>query len=187
MIDTRVQLIGAKETLNELRNVQPTVFKQMRDDIKSITSPAVDKIQSNLPKVSPLTHAVHNGRSAFSANIKVSTSVTPGARASSGTEAKLVQIVVRSKDSYGFELMDMAGRGGWIQRLNVTRPYQRNGKTRTHRINGQQSGMKKKLGSNRGSRYVYPAAESMIPAMAVEVSKAIDKATLVINRKLDRI
>jgi len=187
MIETGVQFIGAKEALRTLKEVQPLVFNQMVKDIKQITSPAVTEIQRVVPKVSPLSHALHTGRSSFQ-NVKVTSRVTPSAKASVGTKARLVQIETKSVGKYfGFEMMDMAGRGGWVQRRTQTKPYPYKGGTRSHKINGQARGMKEQLGSGKGSRYVYPAVESMIPAMSREVKNVIDVAVLKINRKLDTI
>lgn len=187
MLDTKVQFIGAKEALTTLKQVQPDVYKQLVKDIKSIVSDAVSEIKKVVPTVSPLTHANHSGRTSYQP-VKVTPRVTPSARASFGNKARLVQIETKSVGKYiGFELIDMAGRGGWLQRQSKTRTYAYKGTTRSHKINGQQAGMKKKLGSGKGSRFVYPAAEAMIPAMSVEVAQAIDTATAKINRKLNRL
>jgi hypothetical protein len=187
MISNEVQLVGAKEALTALRDVEPETYKQMVTDIKFIVEPAVSAIERTVPKVSPLTHANHNGRSAFK-EVKVTTRVTPSARASFGTKARLVQIETHSVGKFfGFEMMDMAGRGGWKQRKLKTRPYEYKGGTRTHKINGQQTGMKKKLGSGQGSRYVYPEVETMIPVMSLKVKSVIEKAAAKINRKLGSI
>ena len=188
MVDS-VQLYGVKETLNELKRVQPEVYKQLVRDIKQIVSGAVTKVRSEIPAVAPLSGMNHNGISAYAA-VKVTTRVTPGGRAGLGsTEARLVQIEAKSVGkNYGFEMADMAGRGSGSGRRasNMTRPYTRNGKSVSYPKNGQGQRMINQLGK-KASRYVYGPVESDLPAIQMEVLKSLDVAASLINRKLDRL
>lgn len=192
-----VQLIGVKETLEQLRAVQPTVYNQMVADVKRIMQPTVTAIENNIPKVSPLYSVKrgksgmdHNGRSAL-VPVKVTPRVFPGGRASFGTEAKFVQITAESTaDKFGFEMIDMAGRGSGQGRrpASVTRPYAYRGGTRTHRLNGQGAAMIRKLDTKgKGSRYTYPAVEASFLKVQAQVLRTVDVAVGKINRKLGRI
>lgn len=188
MVDS-VQLIGVKETFKELKAVEPTVYKQLIKDIRKVAKPAASKIRSAIPAVAPLSGMNHNGKSAWS-GVKVSTRVTPSGRAGFGsTEARLVQIQTQSTGTnYGVEMADMAGRGSGTGRRpsNMSKPFERNGKTMQYTKNGQGQAMIRNLPA-KASRYIYPAAESVVPQIQIEVLKIIDDAALLINRKLDRI
>ena len=192
-----VQLIGVKETLEELRAVQPTVYNQMVADVKRIMEPTVTAIENNIPKISPLYSTKrgrsgmdHNGRSAL-VPVKVTPRVFRAGRASFGTEAKFVQITAESTgDKFGFEMIDMAGRGSGQGRraASVTKPYSYKGGSRTHRLNGQGAAMIRKLDSKgKGSRYTYPAAEASFVKVQAQVLRTVDIAVGKINRKLGRI
>jgi hypothetical protein len=192
-----VQLIGVDETLAQLRDVEPTVYNQMIADVKRIMQPTVTAIENNIPKVSPLYSVrrgkngmEHNGRSAL-VPVKVTPRVFRAGRASFGTEAKFVQITAESTgNKFGFEMIDMAGRGSGRGRrpVNVTRSYPYKGGSRTHRLNGQGAAMIRKLDSKgKGSRYTYPAAEASFLAVQSQVLKTLDVAVAKINRKLGRI
>jgi hypothetical protein len=192
-----VQLIGVNETLAELRAVEPTVYNQMIADVKRIMQPTVTAIESNIPKISPLYSATrgrngmdHNGRSAL-VPVKVTPRVFRAGRASFGTEAKFVQIVAESiGNKFGFEMIDMAGRGNGQGRRSAsrTKSYPYKGGTRTHRINGQGAAMIRKLDSKgKGSRYTYPAAEASFLGVQAQVLKTVDVAVGKINRRLGRI
>lgn len=193
-----IQLIGVNETLRQLQAVQPEIYKEMVRDVKRIMQPTVSKIEDNVPKVSPListkrgTNGMnHNGRSAL-VPVKVTPRVMPSSRTNFGTEAKFVTITAESLgDKYGFELIDMAGRGSGRGRRpkNITREYPYKGGSRQHRLNGQGAGMIRKLdqSAGKGSRYTYPAAEDTFLQVQAEVLRTVDSATAKINRKLDRI
>lgn len=192
-----VQLIGVKETLRQLQAVQPEVYKQMVADVKVIMQPAISAIEARVPKVSPLYSVrrgkngmEHNGRSAY-APVKVTPRVTPSGTTSIGTEAKFVQIEIMSIGKfYGFELIDMAGRGTGRGRRpkNITREYEWKNKTRKHILNGQGEAMIRKLNtvSSKPSRYAYPAVQDSFPRVQAQILRTIDTATGTINRKLER-
>jgi len=192
-----VQLIGVNETLAQLREVEPGVYNQMIADVKRIMQPTVTAIQNNIPNVSPLYSTTrgksgmdHNGRSAL-VPVKVTPRVFRAGRASFGTEAKFVQITAESTgNKFGFEMIDMAGRGSGRGRrpANVTKPYPYKGGSRTHRLNGQGAAMIRKLDTKgKASRYTYPAAEASFIGVQAQVLKTVDDAVAKINRRLGRI
>jgi len=186
-----VRLLGVKETLYELKTVEPQLYAELVDDIKSIIQPAITAIDRVVPRFAPLSGMEHSGRSAYGP-IKITPRVTPSGRSyMMGQTAKLVQIEVMSTGRrFGLELVDMAGRGTGRGRRpkSRTNPYPYKGGTRSHDLNGQGRGMINNLpGGGKGSRYVYPAVEAVFPLVQAGVLRSLDAAAAKINRKLDRI
>jgi len=188
-----IKFYGVKETIALMRTVQPEMLKQLRKDIRKIANPAVTAIKSTVPSVSPFAGRSkdgmsHNGKTAWS-GVAVSVSVTSGQRSRgfASTTANLAAIVSTGKNKqFGFNIVDMAGKSNKIRSGGRTRPYQRNGVTRTHALNGQGAGLISNL-PKRPSRYVYPAIESKLPAIYSEVAVAIEVASKTINGKIRRI
>ena len=89
-------------------------------------------------------------------------------------------------------MADMAGRSNnWLDKgykgTGYTREYNyryRNGQTvtRRHKVNGQGRKMIENLGG-KASRYVWPAAESSIPAVKAQIEAVLRNAYAQINRK----
>lgn len=186
-----VRLLGVKETLYELKRVQPEVYAELVNDIKSIVQPAITAIDRVIPRFAPLSGMEHSGRSSYGP-VKITPRVTPsGTSFMMGQTAKLVQIEVMSTGNrYGLELVDMAGRGSGRGRRpkTRTRPYAYKNGVRQHNLNGQGQRMIENLpGGGKGSRYVYPAVEDVFPAVQAGVLRSLDSAASKINRKLDRI
>jgi hypothetical protein len=185
-----VRLLGVKETLYELKTVEPQLYAELVDDIKSIIQPAITAIDRVVPRFAPLSGMEHSGRSAYGP-IKITPRVTPSGRSyMMGQTAKLVQIEVMSTGKrFGLELVDMAGRGTGRGRRpkSRTNPYPYKGGSRSHDLNGQGRGMINNLPGGKGSRYVYPAVEAVFPLVQAGVLRSLDAAAAKINRKLDRI
>ena len=187
-----VKFYGVKETIALMRQVQPEMLTQLRKDIRKIANPAVTAIKSTTPSVSPFAGRTkdgmsHNGKTAWS-GVSVSVSITPGQRSKgfASTTANLAAIVSTGKNKqFGFNIVDMAGKTGKIRSGGRTRPYQRNGKTMTHALNGQGAGLNTL--PKKPSRYVYPAIESKLPAIYAEVANSIEVASQIINGKIRRI
>ncbi len=182
-----IKFLGVKETLRTLQQVEPEMYKQLRKDIRSITAPAVSSIKAAVPTVAPLSGMVHNGRTQWG-GVKVATNITPAqrSRAFGSTTANLVAISSTGPTgAFGFNLADMAGRGSGHGRRpkSVTRPYERNGRTTQHRLNGQGQAMIRNLGK-QPSRYVYPAIESQLPTIINAVGNSLQQAAESINKKL---
>jgi hypothetical protein len=186
-----VRLLGVKETLYELKTVEPEIYAQLVDDIKSIVQPAILAIDRAIPRFAPLSGMEHSGRSSYGP-VKITPRVTPSATSyRMGQTAKLVQIEVMSTGKrFGLEMVDMAGRGSGRGRRPkpVTRPYEYKNGIRQHKLNGQGRAMIANLpGGGTGSRYVYPAVEAVFPVVQLGVLRSLDVAASKINRKLDRI
>jgi hypothetical protein len=199
-----IKFYGVKETLKVLQQIEPEMYKQLRKDIRSITAPAVSSIKSSVPSIAPLSGMVNAGRTGWS-GVNVTTNITPGqrSRAIGSTTANLVAISSTGKNGqYGFNIVDMAGRGSGHGRRpkNQTREYSYKNGNRTHRIDG--SGVKNPNHnykystqgqalianlSKQPSRYVYPAIENQLPAIIIQVGNSLQQAANAINRKLDII
>lgn len=187
-----IKLYGVKETIALMKQVQPEMLNQLRKDIRKIASPAVTAIKKTTPSVSPFAGRSkdgmsHSGKTAWS-GVSSTVSITPGqrSRAFGSTTANLAAIISTGKDKqFGFNILDMAGKTGKVRSGGRTRPYQRNGKTMTHALNGQGAGLNTL--AKKPSRYVYPAIESKLPAIYAEVAQAIEVASQTINGKIRRV
>lgn len=192
MADEIVKFYGVKETIREMRKVEPEMLKDMRKSIRQISQPAVSAIKSNSPKVAPLSGMANNGRTGYTTP-KVSIQVTPGARSGFGkTTANLVAITAKgSGNQYGFEIADMAGRANNDGKYTQTRKFvdPRTGQVVRRRINGQGTNMIKVLNQrskNPPSRYVYGSIEDKLPAIRREVANVIGRTMDSFTRRLNK-
>lgn len=111
------------------------------------------------------------------------------------TETSIARVQV---ENAAVVMADMAGKSGaWIGKRSVTRPYRYsrgnvfratgNGveQLRQHRINGQGRAMIEALNrKGRGSRFVYPAAESSLPAVRSQALNVLKGGFAKVNMKL---
>jgi hypothetical protein len=112
-LESKVNISGVKETIAELRKLDPDLLKQMRSDIKKEPGlvNAMSAIKSKAPAISPLRGMIHNGRTAY-AKPNVSTSFRPGGKIGITNERPLVTInATPPKRAIGFQIIDMVGRG----------------------------------------------------------------------------
>jgi len=191
MADEIVKFYGVKETIREMRKVEPQMLKDMRKSIRQISQPAVMAIKSNSPKVAPLSGMANNGRSGYT-RPKVTIQVTPSARSTFGrTTANLVAIKAEGTGKqYGFEISDMAGRANNDGKYTQTRKFvdPRTGDIVRRRINGQGTNMIRVLNARYGpaSRFVYKNLEDKLPALRAEVAKVIGRTMDDFSRRLNK-
>jgi hypothetical protein len=191
MADEIVKFYGVKETIREMRKVEPEMLKDMRKSIRQIVQPAVSAIKSNSPKVAPLSGMANNGRTGYSTP-KVSIQITPSARSGFGkTTANLVSITATgSGKQYGFDIADMAGRANNAGKYSQTRKFvdPRTGNIVRRRINGQGQNLINVLNSRGGpaSRYVYKNIEDKLPAIRREVANVIERTMDSFTRRLNK-
>lgn len=195
MADVVVKYVGANALIQSLQKLEPETYKQLRKDIRFITAPAVSAVKSNIPSISPFAGRsrdgfTHSGRTAWS-GASVTTNITPAqrSRAYGSTTSNLVAISADGKNKqFGFNILDMAGRGTGRGRnpKTQTKPYAYKGGTRSHRLNGQGQGMIDALNS-RPSRYFYPAIEDKLPEIRRRVEQVIDKVAADMNRKIGKM
>lgn len=197
-----IKFLGVRETLKVLQEFEPTIYKQLRKDIRRHTAPAISAIKSQVPSVAPLSGMNGNGRTAWS-GATATTSITPmqRSRALGSTTANLVAIIgTGANGQYGFNIVDMAGRGTGRGRRprSITKPYPYKGGSRAHHIDGQgvkapnrnykYSTQGQALISNlpkKPSRYFYPAIESQLPSIISSVAQSLEDAAKQINKKLE--
>jgi hypothetical protein len=194
MADVVVKYVGAKAMIQALQKLEPETYKQLRKDIRFITAPAVSAVKSNVPTISPFAGGrdgfTHSGRTAWS-GASVTTNITPAqkSRAYGSTTSNLVAISATGQNKqFGFNILDMAGRGTGRGRnpKTQTKPYAYKGGTRSHRLNGQGQGMIEAL-NTRPSRYFYPAIENKLPDIRRRVEQVIDKVAADMNRRIGKI
>lgn len=157
---TSIKISGVKETVSELRRLEPDLLKQMRKDIKKEPGMVnvVSSIKAQIPAVAPLSGMLHTGRTSYG-KARVSTSFRPSIRLDSAKERSIISIVTAPpKEQVGFEIIDMAGRGSGVPRRTTTPSYAWKGTTRTHTITTQGRSMISAL-SGAASRYVWKAVE----------------------------
>jgi hypothetical protein len=86
----------------------------------------------------------------------------------------------------GLFIADMAGKRNKISNSGVTRKYQRSGRERSHRLNGQGRYMIEFLNANWGkaSRFIWRAAELHRSTAQASVMNSLDKISKEMNQKL---
>jgi hypothetical protein len=195
MADVVVKYVGVNAMIQTLQTLEPETYKQLRKDIRFITAPAVSAVKTNVPTISPFAGRTkdgftHGGRTAWS-GASVTTNITPAqrSRAYGSTTSNLVAISATGQNKqFGFNILDMAGRGTGRGRnpKSETKPYPYKGGTRSHRLNGQGQAMIDAL-SKRPSRYFYPAIEDKLPEIRRRVEQVIDKVAADMNRKIGKM
>jgi hypothetical protein len=165
-VQASVKITGIKETMSELKKLDPELLKQMRRDIK--TEPglvnAMSAIKSKAPAISPLRGMIHNGRTAY-ARPRVATSFKPSVRLDRAKERSIITInTTAPKNAIGFQIIDMVGRG-------------------SKRNTGKARGMQKGVGG-RPSRYVWAAVEGKEQSLSNAVFSIITKYSNMANVRL---
>ena len=195
MADVVVKYVGVNAMIQTLQTLEPETYKQLRKDIRFITAPAVSAVKTNVPTISPFATRTkdgftHGGRTAWS-GASVTTNITPAqrSRAYGSTTSNLVAISATGQNKqFGFNILDMAGRGTGRGRnpKTETKPYPYKGGTRSHKLNGQGQAMIDAL-SKKPSRYFYPAIENQLPEIRRRVEQVIDKVAADMNRKIGKM
>jgi hypothetical protein len=161
-----IKATGVKETIAELKKLDPELLKQMRKDIKNEPglSNAVSAIKGKIPPISPLSGMVHNGRTSYK-RARVSTSFTPSVRLDRVNQRSIVTInTTPPKDGIGFQIIDMVGKGN------------RRG---SKKALGMQSGL-----TGRPSRYVWKAIEGKETSLSGAVVNIINRYSEKVNIRL---
>jgi hypothetical protein len=167
-METRIEVLGLRETLLEVRKVDKALFFRIRAGIKSTAEGLADRVIMDMPMTAPISGFRHNGRTAWgqtTSKVKVTTS-----EPNQYTANPLVSIAFLG---VGPNIADMAGRGGGKTRRSQTYNYAWKGTTRSHRITTQGDEMIKALGRSP-SRYIYPVAENAVPQVASTIGYLVD-------------
>lgn len=165
-MQTSVKISGLKETIAELKKLDPELLKQMRKDIKNEPGivNAMSAIKSAAPSISPLSGMMHNGRTGYG-KPRVSTSFKPSVRLDRAKQRSIVTInTTAPANAIGFQIIDLVGKGNKGNSAKA-------------------QGMKSKL---RGtpSRYVWKSVEGKEPAMALAVLNIINDYSNKVNVRL---
>lgn len=161
-----VKITGIKETVSELKKLDPELLKQMRKDIKNEAAlvDAVSAIKSAVPAVSPLSGMMHNGRTGYG-RPRVNTSFKPSVRLDIAKQRSIITInTTPPKDAIGFQIIDMVGKGA-----RANSPKAR--------------GMASELGG-QPSRYVWKAVEGKEDNLAKGVLNIIEDYSAKANVRL---
>ncbi len=177
-----------KEMIKTIRQVEPTLMKDLRKNIREIAAPAQSAVKRNIPQVAPLSGMirVHHGTKTWNFGAparSVLIDVRNNGRANRKGFVTLGRLRIRS---VGTVIADMSGRSGkFIDKYTATRPYMyryyRNGQPidapRVHRINGQGARMIDKLNERKGkaSRFAWPAFEQAQPELRAKANQAIKR------------
>lgn len=187
IVDKKAILItDYRDMIKTINQVQPTLIKDLKKNIRSIAAPAQSAVKQRIPSVAPLSGMmrVHHGTKTWNYGAPAK-SVLIDVRNSGKPNKKgyitLGRLRVRS---VGTVLADMSGRSGkYVDKWTATKPYMyryyKNGQAidapRAHRINGQGARMIDKLNERKGtaSRFAWPAFEQAQPEIRAKAQLAI--------------
>jgi hypothetical protein len=170
----RVDVEGIGETVRQLKQFQPELYSQMKNEI--INEPGVatvvSQIKSNVPTVSPLQGnskgqggMLHNGRTRYvipQIRVYQRPSVSLGR---GGTERSLIGFeAVSPGNAAGFEILDLVGRGPNANSRNA-------------------QGMLEKL-EGKASRYVWKGYERRKDGVSRAVLAIVERYANKVNVKL---
>jgi hypothetical protein len=177
------QLIGVKEVIQELNNLDKDLLRQMRREIITEIRPLYGVIKSRIPSTRPLSGFDHNGRTSWNQPVRVTGKVSYRSR-----QGKNSLVSIRTSSS-AVEIADMAGKrnkfdvGREGSYRGFSAEYIKNGRKVRHRLNGQGKKMIEKLGGTP-SRYVWPAVEQFRPMITQKIKGIVDSYAEIVNRKL---
>ena len=154
-----------RKALNALKELDPTVTKALRAELKTELAPYATKLANQMPEVSPLKGMNKNMATGYR-KPKGKVSFTPGS--SRSTASRLLAFQLDSGDRRGFYLMELAG-------TQNKRGYTDKGRIMIDRLNKD-----KPLTGKRGGRYGWRAFLGMFG----DVQRVADG---IINKTLDRV
>jgi len=177
-----------------LKEIEPTLRTQLVRDAKAVAVEPIKQIKTAIGKVTPNSGMLRPGarlnwNNAIDAKGRSHNAldVKPQFRTSMSGRSDTTSLVRIKVGNPAVSLADMGGRSGryankGYQESGYTRPYKWKGTTRSHKLNGQFRGVEEKVG-NSPSRFIWPAAESSIPAAREAIEKILRDAYARINSK----
>lgn len=193
-----IVLTDYRALMQQIKTVEPTLRKQLADNMKDIMKPAQREIKAAIPTAAPLSGMVTRvGRLAWNRTMNSTKPVKNALIQVNNKPTMRFQYSSLAKIRVGAAptvLADMAGRSGkFINARDETREYDytyhfKNGEIlgkRKHKINGQGAKMIEKLG-RPASRYVYPAVEHVLPEIRAELRRTLERAYNLVNGSLMR-
>jgi hypothetical protein len=112
-MQSNIRIDGIRETIAELKKLDPDLIKQMRRDIKNEPGivNAMSAIKSKAPSISPLKGMIHGGRTGYS-KPRISLSFRPSVKLTRANQRSIVTInTTAPKNAIGFQIIDMVGKG----------------------------------------------------------------------------
>lgn len=182
-IDITTEVRGLRETLLELKQVQPTLYKELVSDMNRLTGPLQAGVMQRIPSDLRMKGFRHRGRTAWNKGAIKSQAKVSTRKPRGNTPTSLVKLVFSSPS---LEIADMAGHRNSRKRKNaMSRQYRKNGREMRHRLNGQGAEMIGRLNSNGApSRFVWPAVERQEGRIREAVLQSMEQASEVVNRNL---
>ena len=157
-----------RELMYELNQIEPTLKKAMVKDLKEIAKPIQSAIVSNIPSAAPMRGMINNGRLSWANSVNYkgqrvpAKSVSVRFRASYSRKTAITSLLSVVVNSPAVAMLDMA----------------RTAKTRQGAV------MIRRVGG-KASRFVWPAAERMLPATEAKVRIVLDRAAEIVNRRFN--
>lgn len=171
------QIYGVRETLAEIKAIDVKLYFACVNQIKDAVKPLEGAIEASYGVAPPMSGMANRGRLAYK-KPKI-TSKFGGKKVKGLEEWGLVKLIVSGAAAQMNDLAAQSHNGG------KTKSYKVNGQTRSHTKNGQGDQMIDNLNTyGRPSRYVWPTANQMLPMIIVEVMKAVEDVSKMVNKNL---
>ena len=160
----QVQVRGVKETLRDLKDIEPVIYKETMRNIRKAAAPLVQATQALVPTDPPLSGMARGGRLAWS---------TKGSKVAARTGGfnrrrdSWILVKTQMTGAPG-ALFDIAGRGSGGTGSGATLIDNLNARYRN------------------ASRSMWPGAEKNLDLVQRNVVQAIDAATVRMNIRLQR-
>lgn len=182
-IDITTEVRGLRETLIELKQAQPTLYKELVSDMNRLTGPLQAGVMQRIPSDLRMKGFRHNGRTAWNKGAIKSQAKVSTRKPRGNAPTALVKLVFSSAS---LEIADMAGHRNARPRKNAqSRKYMRNGREMRHRLNGQGQAMISRLNSiGKASRFVWPAIEREEGRIREAILQSMEQASETVNRNL---
>jgi len=158
-----MEAYGFRETLRELRDIEPRFFRQAVDDIKVDIQPVVEAVKAAIPSTAPLRGFEHRGRTGWN-NVKKVRSRVSTRRPQGLQGTNLISI---RAESAAVSIADIVGKS-----RKPTKTAQ--GEVLIAALNRR----------GKPSRYVWPAALKEYPRIENSLRKTLDKISEQANKNL---
>lgn len=169
MIESRVEAQNIREIIKELREIEPTMLKEMRAELKAAIEPYSKQVKNSIPDVAPLSGMEGEFASAWS-TVRMTTSFTPGRSKKTGKLLVTLR-VTPLKGRYGFILGELAG--------TKSEGNSNRGKTLIRNLNAR------RLMKGKGGRYAYAQFRMLRPDAVKAALRALQSGADKINKEIE--
>jgi hypothetical protein len=168
VIRPEVDALAIKRLVQELKDIDPGLGRQLGKDLKSELNPFASSIQREMPSDSPLSGMAHDGRTGWSPAI-VKVSATPGA----GWGRSIARIVIEGRPRPAMlKIAEFAGSSNYTKSTGPGRSLSRN---------LDRAGYP--LVKGRGGRFGFAAYYRKQPEMLRIIQKVIDRFVDLTNKR----